>query len=238
MTAHIESKKEDISDIVIMPGDPLRSKMIAEKYLTDVKQVNTVRNMFAYTGYFNGVRITVFPSGMGIPSIGIYAYELFKFYDVKKIIRIGTSGSLSESIKVFDTILASSATSCSNFPKLFSGDEEKSFLASKSLNAKIIDCAKENNYNLKIGDIITSDVFDVYVEYEKWIKNFPPKNYLASEMEAACLFYLAKLLGKEASCLITVVDSKYEPDIIISSEDRQNKLDEMIKLALLSVTNN
>jgi len=122
-----------------------------------------------------------------------------------------------------------------NFAKLFSWIDEKCFDASHSLNNKIIEVAKDNNISLKYGDIITSEVFDVYVDYDEFIKNFDKKDYLASEMEAYALFYLAKLLNKEAACLLTVVDSKYEPDIIISREDRQNALKEMINLALLSI---
>ena len=170
MTAHIESKKEDIASIVIMPGDPLRAKMIAEEFLSDYRLVNSTRNMLAYTGKFNGVEVTVFASGMGIPSIGIYAYELFKFYDVKKIIRVGSCGSLNENVHVKDVVLAKAATSSTNnFPKLFSGCEETCFEASTSLNDTIKEVATNNNISIKYGDIITSEVFDVYVDYDKFI---------------------------------------------------------------------
>lgn len=232
MTAHIESKIEDIAKIVLMPGDPLRAKMISEKFLDDAYLVNDVRGMLAYTGFYKDQKVTVFASGMGIPSIGIYAYELFHFYGVEKIIRIGSCGSMNESIKVGDVILANSATCESNFAKLFRGDDRKSFNASYELNEKVMDAAKEKNQEIKIGDIITSDVFDVYVDSEKFIKNFPSKEYLASEMEAAALFYLAELEQKQATCLLTVVDSKYEKDIIITPEMRQNSLLNMISLAL------
>ena len=232
MAAHIESKKEDIAKLVLMPGDPLRAKMISEKFLEDAKLVNDVRGMLAYTGFYKGVEVTVFASGMGIPSIGIYAYELFHFYDVEKIIRIGSSGSMNESVRVGDIVLADTATCCSCFPKLFRSDGRKCFSASYGLNQKIIDTAKEKNQEIKAGDIITSDVFDVYVDSEKFIENFPPKNYLATEMEAACLFYLAELEQKQAACLLTVVDSKYQPDVIITPEERQNSLFDMISLAL------
>lgn len=232
MTAHIESKIEDIAKIVLMPGDPLRAKMISEKFLEDAQLVNDVRGMLAYTGFYKGVKVTVFASGMGIPSIGIYAYELFHFYGVEKIIRIGSCGSMDPSIRVGDVILATAATSDSNFPKLFRGDERKCFQASLELNEKVIDAAKEKNQEIKIGDIITSDVFDVYVDSEKFIQNFPPKKYLASEMEAAGLFYLAELEQKQAACLLTAVDSKYEPNVIITPEMRQNALFNMISLAL------
>lgn len=232
MTAHIESKLEDIAKIVLMPGDPLRAKMISEKFLSDAKLVNDVRGMLAYTGFYKGVKVTVFASGMGIPSVGIYAYELFHFYGVEKIIRIGSCGSMDLSARVGDVILATTATCASNFPKLFSGDERKTFASSDLINQKVIEAAKEKSQEIKIGDIITSDVFDVYVEEDKFLKNFPPKQYLASEMEAAGLFYLAELEQKQAACLLTVVDSKYQPDIIITPEMRQNALLNMISLAL------
>lgn len=234
MTTHIESKKEDIAKIVIMPGDPLRAKMIATKYLENVKQVNAVRNMTAYTGNFKGVPITVFPSGMGIPSIGIYAYELYKFYDVERIIRVGSCGSLDPKARVKDVVLSKSATASSNFAKLFSGDDRKCFASTDSLNQLIEKTAEEIHLPILIGETITSDVFDVYVDYDQFIQNFEKKDYLASEMEAFALFYLANLLGKEAACLLTVVDSKYEPDTIITPDDRQNALNDMIYLALLS----
>lgn len=231
MTAHIESRKEDIADIVLMPGDPLRAKYIAEKFLDDYKLVNTVRNIYGYTGYYKGVKITVFASGMGIPSIGIYAYELYKFYDVKTIIRIGTCGTIHPSVKLLDVVLATSAFSFSTFPLLFDGDLEKEYSSSDELNKKITEKALEMGINVKSGKIITSDVFDPYVDQEKFISNFPKEEFLASEMEAFCLFYLAHKLNKEAACILTVVDSKYDKRSL-SSEDRQTSLNEMIKLAI------
>ncbi len=234
MTPHIESKKEDIAKTVIMPGDPLRAKRIAEKYLENPRLVNGVRNMLGYTGTYHGKEITVFASGMGIPSIGIYAYELFSFYDVERIIRIGSCGSSSESVRIGDIVMATSASSASNFAALLTGEERKTFPASKGLNELIQQTAEEQQKQLKVGPIITSDVFDVYTKNEHFLANFPPNDYLATEMEAYALFYLADLLKKEAACFLTVVDSKYQPGVIISSEDRQNNLDNMIELALLA----
>lgn len=229
MTAHIESKKEDIADIVLMPGDPLRAKYIAEKFLTDYKLVNRVRNMFGYTGYYKGKKITIFASGMGIPSIGIYSYELYKFYDVKKIIRIGTSGSFNKTIKVKDVVLSTGAYCKSYFPQLFDGDDVNYIESSNSLNNNIKTKADEMNITLRIGKTITSDVFDLYVSNFK--NNFPDDDFLASEMEAFGLFYIAKKLKKEAACLMTVVDSLYDKKSL-SSEEREKSLDEMILLAL------
>lgn len=236
MTAHIESRKEDIAEIVLMPGDPLRAKYIAENFLDDYKLINSVRNIFGYTGYYKGTKITVFASGMGIPSIGIYAYELYQFYDVKKIIRIGTCGTVHPDIKLLDVVLATSAYSLNTFPLLFDGDTDKEYSSSKELNEKIMNKALELGISIKNGKIITSDVFDPYVNHEKFISNFPDDDFLASEMEAFCLFYLAHKFGREATCLLTVVDSKYDKRSL-SSEERQISLNEMIRLAIESVIN-
>lgn len=232
MAIHIESKKEDIADVVIMCGDPLRAKYISENYLDEYKMVNSVRNMLGFTGYYKGKRITVFSHGMGIPSIGIYAYELYQFYDVKKIIRLGTCGSLKSSVDIKDVILATSAYSISTFPLLFGGDREKEYNASKELNDDIMDAAGELGIPLKIGKIITADVFDPYAfDQENFKSCFPTDNYLASEMEAFGLFYLAHKMNRQAACLITVVDSKHDKRAM-TSEERQKSLNEMITIAL------
>ena len=232
MTVHIESKKEDIAEVVLMPGDPLRAKYIAEKFLTDYKLVNRVRNMFAYTGYYKDKRVTVFASGMGVPSIGIYSYELYKFYDVKKIIRIGTSGSFNKDIKVKDVVLSSGAYCKSYFDQLFDGEDIDSNESSKSLNDTIINTANSLSIPLKIGKTITSDVFDLYSDsMEKFKSNFPEDDYLATEMEAFGLFYMASKFKREATCLLTVVDSFYDKNSL-TSEEREKSLDQMITLAL------
>lgn len=235
MTPHIESKKEDIAEVVLMPGDPLRAKYIAEKFLTDYKLVNKVRNMFGYTGYYKGKRVTVFASGMGIPSIGIYSYELYKFYDVKKIIRIGTSGSFNKNIKVKDVVLSSGAYCKSYFDQLFDGNDINFIKSSESLNENIKVVADNKNIPLKIGKTITSDVFDLYSSsMEKFKSNYPEEDYLAVEMEAFGLFYMANRLGREAACLMTVVDSFYD-EKSLTSEEREKSLDQMITLALDAV---
>ena len=232
MTVHIESKKEDIAEVVLMPGDPLRAKYIAEKFLTDYKLVNRVRNMFAYTGYYKEKRVTVFASGMGVPSIGIYSYELYKFYDVKKIIRIGTSGSFNKDIKVKDVVLSSGAYCKSYFDQLFDGEDIDYIESSKSLNDTIINTANSLNIPLKIGKTITSDVFDLYSDsMEKFKSNFPEDDYLATEMETFGLFYMASKFKREATCLLTVVDSFYDKNSL-TSEEREKSLDQMITLAL------
>ena len=232
MTVHIESKKEDIAKIVLMPGDPLRAKYIAEHYIEDYKLINKVRNMFGYTGYYKGTKITVFASGMGIPSIGIYSYELYKFYDVEKIIRIGTSGSFNKNIKVKDVVLSEGAYCKSYFDQLFDGNDINYVKASSSLNENIKKRASALHIPLKNGKTITSDVFDLYSNsMEKFKNNFPEDDYLAVEMEAFGLFYIAKRLKKEATCLLTVVDSCYDKRSL-TSEEREKSLDQMIVLAL------
>ena len=232
MGIYIESKKEDIAELVIMSGDPLRAKYIAENFLDEYKMVNDVRNMYGFTGYYKGKRVTIFSHGMGIPSIGIYAYELYKFYDVKKIIRLGTCGALKRGVDLRDVILASSAYSISTFPLLFDGDTDKEYSSSPQLNERIKLSARLLNIPIKEGKIITSDVFDPYaVDTDKFNSCFPDEEFLASEMESFGLFYLAHKLKREAACLITVVDSKLDKRAM-TSEERQQSLNEMILIAL------
>lgn len=231
-TPHIESKLEDIAEVVLMPGDPLRAKYIAENFLTDYKLINTVRNMFGYTGYYKGRRVTVFASGMGVPSIGIYSYELYKFYHVEKIIRIGTSGSFHKDVKLLDVVLSTGAYCKSYFDQLLDNQDINYIEASHNLNDKIKKVADDAHIPLKVGKTITSDVFDLYTDSEDVFRtNFPGDDYLAVEMEAFGLFYIAKKLGREASCLMTVVDSFYDKRSL-SSEERETSLNQMIELAL------
>ncbi len=230
-TPHIESKKNEIAENVLMPGDPLRAKYIAEKFLTDYKLVNRVRNMYAYTGYYKGKRVTIFASGMGIPSIGIYAYELFQFYNVQRIIRIGSAGSQHKDVRVNDVVLSMGAYSLSYYDKLLDGNDKNIVRSSFALNEKIIKTAKKLNKPIVYGLTMTSDVFDVYVDFEKFRKNFPNVNFLAVEMEAFGLFYLGEKFKKETACLMTIVDSKYEKKQL-TSQEREKSLDEMIILAL------
>ena len=234
-TPHIGCEKEDIAKNVLMPGDPLRAKYIAENFLEDYKLVNEVRNMFGYTGKYKGKDITIFASGMGIPSIGIYSYELYKYYGVENIIRIGTCGSFNQDIKLLDVILSSGAFCKSYFDELLDGVDIDFIQSSKELNRKILNTAKVKNKDLKYGKTITSDVFDLYADSEdKFRMNFPTMDFLSVEMEAFGLFYVANKLGKNASCLMTVVDSLYDKRSL-STEDREKSLNEMIEMALDSI---
>ncbi len=234
-TAHIKSKENEIKKKVLMPGDPLRAKYIAETFLEDVVCVNDVRGMFAYTGKYKDKEITVFASGMGGASIGIYAYELYHFYQVEKIIRIGTCGSNHPSVKIRDMVIADEAYTLSSYPKLFFNDDEKIFKATKDVKEDLIKEASKGDVAYHVGTIITSDVFDVYVDRYIYMKNYPADlNALAAEMEAAILFSIAKHLNKQAGCILTVVDSVYD-DQVVSSEDRQKSLDDMIICALEAI---
>ena len=234
-TPHIGCSEEDVAEVVLMPGDPLRAKYIAENFLDDYKLINEVRNMFAYTGYYKGKRVTVFASGMGIPSIGIYSYELYKFYNVKKIIRIGTCGSFNKDIKLLDVVLSIGAYCKTYFPKLLDGGDVDYIESSNELNNSIKDAADRRGFTLKCGKTITSDVFDVYCDSkEEFHSNFPDDNFLSVEMEAFGLFYVAKKLNREATCLMTVVDSLFDKRSL-TSEDREKSLNNMIEMALESI---
>lgn len=232
-TPHIGCEKEDIAKTVIMSGDPLRAKYIAEHYLKDYKLVNEIRNMYAYTGYYKDKKVTVMGHGMGIPSVGLYSYELYKFFDVENIIRIGSCGSFNENIKLMDILLASSAYSKTYFDKLLTDEDVDEVESSEVLNNRILDAAKRLDIKLEYGKIITSDVFDVYVDANKFRGNFPDEVFNGVEMEAFGLFFVAKHFDKKAACLLTVVDSKYETKEV-SAEEREKGLDDMILVALES----
>ena len=229
---HIVTDKKNVAPLVLLPGDPLRAKYIAEKFLTDVKLINTVRNMFAFTGFYKGHRITVAGSGMGCPSVGIYSYELFHFYDVKKIIRIGSSGSLKPDVKIFDVVLSSGAFSNSNFAYHWSGIDSKFIKANEELSKTIYRTAQELNMPIKVGPTITTDTFDVWHPIDHIINTCPFKNELmCSEMEGYGLFHVSETEGKEAAMLTTIVDSKFQKDVNVTGEEREQKLDQMITLA-------
>ena len=235
--AHIDCSKEEIADVVLMPGDPLRAKYIAENYLTDAKLVSQVRNMYAYTGFYKERRVTVMASGMGIPSMGIYAYELYHFYDVDTIIRIGTCGNpLDEDTKLLDIIIADSAYSESNFAYQLNRSEGHYVEGSEEVTAKIVEVAQERGVKYRKGTIMTTEVFDFYIQdLNDYLKDLPKEyNIVAAEMECYALFHVAKHCKKKAGCIATVVDSHFVDDFI-SIEDREKSLNEMIELALESV---
>lgn len=231
MTPHIESKKEEIAETVIMPGDPLRAKYIAENFLDDYKLVNQIRNIYAYTGYYKGKKITVMASGMGMPSIGIYSYELFKFYDVKNIIRIGTCGSYTKNLELYDLLLVTNAYSDSSYALIQNNNKNNILKSSDYLNKIIIETAKKINQELKLGTIYSCDVF--YKENDNFKELYNNYNCLGVEMESFALFSNALVLGKNATCLLTISDN-FETKEHISPVERQNSLNKMIVLALES----
>lgn len=232
-TPHNEANKGDFAKTVIMPGDPLRAKYIAENFLDDYKLVNQVRGMFAYTGTYKGKEISIMAHGMGMPSVGIYSYELFKFYDVENIIRIGSCGGYKPELKLFDIVLSENVFSESNYALTLNNDDCHIVSSSKELNSIIENTAKETNTNIISGNTVSTDCFDVYMtDVNKFLERLPENfNPVSVEMEAFALFYNAKLLNKKASCLMSVVDSKFIKNVA-TAEERQTGLNNMIKLAL------
>ena len=235
MSTHIESKLEDISSVVLMPGDPKRCEYIARKFLANSKIVNNVRGMTAYTGFYKSKKITVFPSGMGCPSMGIYSYELFKEYNVDTIIRIGSCGAYTESLNLLDTILVDNAYTEGNYAYELTEEECHLMNSDKQVNSVIENTAKELNIPYVKGNTLCTDCFDYYVkDVNQLIARFPKDlNIIGAEMEAFALFYNAHYLGKKASCLLSVVDSHYKHQEI-SANERQTSLNSMIELALES----
>lgn len=233
MTPHIESKKEDISKIVIMPGDPLRAKYIADNFLDDSKLINSVRNVLGYTGFYKGKKITVMASGMGIPSMGVYAYELYKFYDVETIIRVGSCGVYYDDIDLLETILVEKSYTEGNFAKNMTGTPEHIAYSDNELNEVLLKKANENNIKIRKENIACTECFDPYIEdIDSLLKRFPKEeNIVGAEMEAFSLFYTAKVLKRKAACLLTVVDS-VKTKKFVSSESREKSLNDMIKIAL------
>lgn len=229
-TPHNSGKKEDIAKTVLMPGDPLRAKFIAENYLTDVVCFNTVRNMFGYTGTYKGARVTVMGSGMGMPSIGIYSYELFKFYDVENIIRIGSAGAYVKQLKLFDVVLATDAYSESSYALAFNNKNGHIAAPSASLNSMIEDVAARLKMELVEGRIHSSDVF-YHGEDSLYMKEVDNNNCLAVEMESFALFTNAEYLGKNAACILTISDSLVTKEET-TAEERQIAFNKMMILAL------
>ena len=232
-TPHIESNPGDIAKVVIMPGDPMRAKYIADNYLTDVRMVNQIRGMFAYTGYYEGKMVTIFPSGMGIPSMGIYAYELFNNYNVDCIIRIGTIGAYDPNLKLGDVILTSRAYSDSSFASVQDDYKENYLDSSKEVNDVIVKTALECEIDLKVGNIFTSDVFYEKKDYKQKVIDY---NVMGVEMETFGLLQTARISKKKATSLLTVVNSFSFSDEL-TAQEREKNLNNMIKIALKSSLN-
>ena len=228
MSTHIESKLEDISSVVLMPGDPKRCEYIARKFLANSKIVNNVRGMTAYTGFYKSKKITVFPSGMGCPSMGIYSYELFKEYNVNTIIRIGTMGGYTD-LKLKDIVLVDNSITNSNYGKYLCNYPNININGDMELNNIILNTSKELGLNIYKGNIYSSDVF--YEQNNDFKDKVAKYNVLGVEMESFALFTNAKLLNKKAATLLMVSDSFIYPDKL-SSLEREQGLDNLITLAL------
>ena len=225
MTAHINTNKNDIAKTVIMPGDPLRAKFIAETYLNDYKLVNQVRGILAYTGFYKGKEVTVMASGMGNPSMGIYSYELFKFYDVENIIRVGSCGAYTKDLSLYDLILVESSYSHSTYAEVQNGCKDKVMYSSNELNNKIL----EKDPNINKGKVYCSDVF--YQENDNYEDLYNQENCLAVEMETFALFHNANVLNKKATAILTVSDNLVTKEET-TSEERQKSFTKMMELAL------
>ena len=230
-TPHIESKKDDIAKVVLMPGDPLRAKFIAENFLENPRLVNSVRNMLAYTGTYKGKEVTVFASGMGMPSIGIYSYELFKEYDVDTIIRVGSAGAYTKDLNLYDVLLVEGAYSESSFAKTQGGELNNILYSDTNTNDVISNKANNLGITLNKGIVHSSDVF--YKENDNFLEIAEKYNCLAVEMETFALFHNARVTGKKATAIVTISDNLVTHEKT-TSEERQNSFVTMIKLALES----
>lgn len=228
-TPHNEAKPGDIAKTVLMPGDPLRAKFIAETYLEDVVCFNTVRNMLGFTGTYKGKKVSVMGGGMGMPSIGIYSYELYNFYDVDNIIRIGSAGGIAEDIKVRDIVVGMGASTNSRYAAQYKLPGTFAPIADYGLLRKAVEAAERMNIKTVVGNILSSDTFydDNKEANELWRK----MNVLAVEMEAAALYMNAARSGKKALCLLTISDHVFTGESL-SAEDRQLSFREMMEIAL------
>ena len=235
-TPHIDAKPEDFAKTVLMPGDPLRSKFIAENFLENAKLVNNVRGIQGYTGEYKGKKVSVMASGMGMPSIGIYSYELFNFFDVDNIIRVGSAGGLSEKVKIRDIVIAQGACTNSSYPQSFGINGTIAPIADYNLLETCVNKARKMNLKFEVGNVLSSDVFyndDVtYLPKEQQSSmQFAKMGALAVEMEAAALYLNAARANKHALALFTVSDHLLTGEATTAIE-RQTSFTDMMKLAL------
>ena len=227
-TPHITAKQGDFAETVLMPGDPLRAKFIAETFLENAELVNNVRGIHGYTGYYNGKRVSVMASGMGMPSIGIYSYELYNFYDVKNIIRIGSAGAIHPDLKIMDIAIGMGACTNSNYVTQYGLPGNLAPIASFELLRKAVDTAEDMGLSFKVGNLYSSDTFyDDMSRLGEWQR----MGVLAVEMEAAALYMNAMRAGKNALAICTISDCPFTGEAS-SAEERQNSFTQMMKLAL------
>ena len=231
-TPHLEGSKGDYAPVVLMPGDPLRAQFIAENFLVGARQVNSVRGMLGYTGTYKGVPVSVQGSGMGQPSIGIYSYELYNFYDVQSIIRIGTAGGITDEVKLRDIILASGACTNSNFADQYRLPGTFAPVASFRLLRAAAESAEALGQHVHIGNILSSDTF--YDDADS-LADWKKMHVLGIEMESAALYMNAARAGREALCICTVSDCPLRQEST-TSDERQTGFTDMMELALETVT--
>lgn len=230
-TPHNSAVAGEIAKTVLMPGDPLRAEFIAKNWLTDVKLVNQVRNIYAFTGKYHGKEITVMASGMGMPSIGIYSYELFSQYGVERIIRIGSAGAYTERLKLYDVVLAKECWSESSFGRVQNGDAEDVKYPDPKLNQMILEAGKACGIEVKPAKIHSSDVFYTEPDRDGFKEIFSKHGSECVEMESFALFHNAKVLGKKAACLLTISDSMVTGEAT-SAKERQEAFGNMMEVAL------
>ena len=228
-TPHISAKPEDFGKTVLMPGDPLRSKWIAENFLEDAVLVNDIRGVQGYTGYYKGKKISVMASGMGMPSIGIYSYELFNFYGISSIIRVGSCGSFLADLKPRDIVVAMGACTNSNFADQYALPGSFAPIADYGLLRSAVDACEASGVNFRVGNVLSTDVFynDSYSDLD-WAK----MGVLGVEMEAAALYCNAARAGKKALCICSVSDSFIDPSLNLEGDERRTAFTKMIEIAL------
>lgn len=229
-TPHIAAAKEQIAKTVLMPGDPLRAKFIAETFLTDPVLVNNVRGVQGHTGTWKGVPVTVMASGMGIPAIGIYSWELFNFYDVDNIIRVGSAGAFRDDLKLMDIVAGQGACTNSNYLSTFGVKGSFAPIADFTLLTKAVEAAREHGVELKVGNLLSADNF-YSAEGQNGNDEWKRMGVMAVEMEAAGLYCNAAYAGKRALCLCTISDHLYRQEYL-SAEQRQTSFTQMMEIAL------
>ncbi|MDC7293191.1 purine-nucleoside phosphorylase [Butyrivibrio sp. DSM 10294] len=227
-TPHNSAEKGDIAKTVLMPGDPLRAKFIAENFLTDIKCFNEVRGMLGFTGKYEGKEVSVMGHGMGIPSIGIYTYELYNFYDVDNIIRVGSAGGLQDKVNVMDIIFAQGAHTDSNYGFQFGLPGTFAPTASFDILEKAVAIAKEKGVRYHVGDVLSSDAFYKKCNESELYRNF---GALAVEMETPALYMNAAEAGKKALTILTCSDHLFKNEEL-SAEERQTSFTDMMEIAL------
>lgn len=230
-TPHIQALEGEIAETILLPGDPLRAKYIADTFLEDVKQFNATRNMFGYTGTYKGKRVSVMGTGMGCPSIGIYSHELIHFYGCKNLIRVGTAGALNEKLKVRDMVFAMGACTTSNYVRLFGLPGDYSCIASYELLSRAVDEAKSRGLSYHVGNVLSSDMFYGPAKSVTGGMTWSDMGVLAVEMEAAALYSNAAAAGVNALCIVTVSDSVVTGEAT-TAEERQTTFTNMMEVAL------